>query len=822
MIGPILRAEGAMRTTFRWGRIDSNADWILPVLATIAAIVFVRAMYRRDAREVGRGLGWFLTALRSVAFFGVLLLYLDPQWRTEREVALNSRVLVLVDTSSSMGLIDADSSPAPGAANRAEQVATGLTESDFLPALRKAHDVVVLKFDSEISRIATLAKTIPSAIADPTEAPQSDAAGRSEVEDWRQALVPRGLETRLGQALRQLAYDERGAPVSGLIVFTDGGQNAGIGVEPAIEVAREAKIPVFTVGVGSSSVPTNIRVYRLEALPRAYPGDPYTVSGLIQAQGPAGEVAGRSVTVQLLQRKGDTPGEAGSGRLLESQEVILGADGEPVPVKFELTPRETGRHTLCLRVVWRRPDQNPADDYRETDVDVVDRKDRVLIVAGGPSRDYQFLRTQLYRDPAMTVDILLQSAPPGISQEADKILDEFPGTREAMFEYDCVVAFDPDWKALDTPQVDLLESWVAEQGGGLIVVAGPVYTGEAITGWTADPAMSKIRALYPVEFEQRPSVLESGSYASEDPWPLEFTREGLEAEYLWLGDTVQDNQRTWAELPGVYSHFPVRGPKSAATVLARFADPRARRGGDQPVYFAEHFYGSGRVFYMGSAELWRLRAIDPGWFERISTRLIRHVSQGRLLRESSRGLLLVGQDRQVLGGTVPIRAQLTNAQLGPLEAASVALEVFEPDGSVNTLSLRADPTRAGTFAGQLTVLEEGLYRLELPVPNSDERIIRRVQVTLPDLERQSPQRNDKLLERIADASGGKYYPDLAQALNTRAPDSLVSRLKDRTKTMILTAGPDPKWEEAWMRWWMVAVAGVLCVEWLVRRLAKLA
>ena len=75
-----------------------------------------------------------------------------------------------------------------------------------------------------------------------------------------------------------------------------------------------------------------------------------------------------------------------------------------------------------------------------------------------------------------------------------------------MFDYDCVVAFDPDWQALSASQVELLENWVAEQGGGLIVVAGPVNAGKAVGGWTQEAAMKPIRNLYPVEFPRRLSA----------------------------------------------------------------------------------------------------------------------------------------------------------------------------------------------------------------------------------------------------------------------------------------------------------------------------
>ena len=67
------------------------------------------------------------------------------------------------------------------------------------------------------------------------------------------ALLPQGTETRLGQSLRQLVNDERSTPVAGVVVFSDGGQNAGIDPSAAIATARDAKIPIFTVGIGARS-----------------------------------------------------------------------------------------------------------------------------------------------------------------------------------------------------------------------------------------------------------------------------------------------------------------------------------------------------------------------------------------------------------------------------------------------------------------------------------------------------------------------------------------------------------------------------------------
>ncbi|MFZ5828440.1 MAG: VWA domain-containing protein, partial [Planctomycetota bacterium] len=469
-------------------------------------------------------------------------------------------------------------------------------------------------------------------------------------------------------------------------------------------------------------------------------------------------------------------------------------------------------------------DRERDDNLMEADIEIVDRKIRVLLLAGGPSRDYQFLRDQLHRDKTVISDIVLQSGQLGISQDANKILDDFPTTREELYEYDCVVAFDPDWTQLSAEQVDLLETWVAEQGGGLVVTTGPVNAGRAINSWVQDasPPMSKVRNLYPVEFPRRFSAVESKPYESDESWPLDFTREGIEADFLQITDSAVDSRRAWEAFPGVYGYFPVRGPKQGATVLARFSDPQTSQAGEQPVFLAWQFYGSGRVLFMGSAEFYRLRSEDTRYFEQFYIKLVRHISKGRLLRGSTRGMLLVGQERYRLGNTVSVQAyRLTNAQLEPLELPSVDLQVMEPDQSVQTVAMRPDPTRVGTYLGQFPVLKEGEYRLELPLPDSsDERLTQRILVEIPNLERERPQRNDAVLSQLAQTTGGQYFVGLSAILDPSIP--LVSQLDDRTKTITLTASLSKEWEEQWLWWAMLALMGLLSLEWLLRRLFRLA
>jgi hypothetical protein len=627
-------------------------------------------------------------------------------------------------------------------------------------------------------------------------------------------LLPQGVETRLGQSLRTLVDDERAAPISAVVVFSDGGQNAGIDPQAAIAAARDAKIPIFTVGIGSDRRPANVRVSDLVAPARAYPGDSFTITGYLQSEG----LADRTVNVELVSRAG-TADQAAAGSLESSERVTLGGRGEVVPVKFEITPDEKGRRVYRLRVAAPPEDSNAGDDQQEVDVEIVDRKTRVLLVASGPTREYIFLRNQLKRDSEVVVDVLLQSAGEGASQDANRILTDFPSTPQEMFEYDCVVAFDPDWRKFDQTQVDLLERWVAEKAGGLVVVAGPVE----MDRWVQEPKLAKLRGLYPVEFNRRMTVFEEGRFGSKTPWPIDFTREGLEAEFLWLADSAVASQQIWSEFPGVFGYYGVRGAKPGATVFGRYSDPQAASGGQQPVYMAGQFYGSGRVFYLASGEIWRLRALDDKYFEQFYTKLIRHVSQGRLLVGSSRGMLLVDRDRYLLGSTVVVRAQLSDAQFEPLEVPSVTVQVIRPDSTNQPLQLVPDPARKGMYIGQFTALVEGTYRLELPLAEGEAELLsRRIQVRVPDVERENPERNDALLSELAKRTGGMYYVGADAVLGSRGLPPLVNQLRDRTETTYLAGVTDRDFEFDWMRSLLVVVAGALCLEWLIRRLSKLA
>ncbi|MGD9126259.1 MAG: VWA domain-containing protein [Planctomycetia bacterium] len=823
-LSSLLLFADTVRTTFTWGRIDKNTDWILPVVALVVAAFFVRKWYERDSRELNRGISWFLTILRTLVFIGLFVIYLQPEWRTETERRIESRVAVLADTSLSMGLTD----PQEGAPKdqkeetRAEQIAKLFADTKLLNELRKTHHVDIYTFGDTLHTVTTLEK-FPEEGEEPKaeenkkdgeEAEASEEAPKKPL-DWNETLEPIAAETRLGDSLAQLLEEVRDTPVAGIIIPTDGCKNMGIDPVTTVEMANESKIKFFPVGVGSDVLPPNVRVSQFVVPPRVQMNDQYTITGYVQARG----MVGKTVTVKLFQTE-DVP--KAKPVLIEERDVTLGADGETTPVRFEMMPTNQGRWIFSLQVEVPKEDRHPADNIAEAQFEIVDRPLRVLLFAGGPMREYRFMRNLLHRDAGIEVDVLLQSALEGVSQDANKVLDMFPDTAEELSKYDCIVAFDPDWRELDSKQIEMVESWVAKQSGGLILFAGAVNLGDTLTGWTSEDndLVKPIRGLYPVIF-QRSYVAGDGEQAGEDPWPPAFTREGKEADFLRLSDDPAESEKLWSEFEGVYAYLPVEGPKQSATVYARFADPTVSNDRTN-IYLAGQFYGSGRTFYAGSAELWRLRRLGEKHYERFITKLIRHVTQGRLLNDSPRGMLLIERETYLPGDTVEVKARLNNAEMEPLSANEVRMDMTLPDGSKQQILLK--PTgQPGEFIARFPVKVEGNYQLAAVMPDDESiQIERRFQVKMPDRERENPVRNDVLLNYLANATQGRYYLGTSAAAATTGPDSLVNLLPNRTKTIVLTSTPDSDWKQRWFMWMMIVLISLLSVEWTIRRLLKLA
>lgn len=650
--------------------------------------------------------------------------------------------------------------------------------------------------------------------------------------DWGQELAANGNESRIGDAVRVALSEHEPTTLAGLVLLTDGQNNGGADISSATALARRSEVSIYPVGLGSSDPPVNVRVVDLDVPKRIYPGDKFSISAVLQASGPLPV----EVEVELLDGLDNTQDDSsGDGEpvlptnVVDTQTVRVANDGTLQGIRFELEPESVGRRRVAIRVVAPEGDTNARDDVRDARYEVVARKLRVLAIAGGPTREYRFVRNLLYRDKSVELDVWLQTGQAGMSQDADSMRLSFPENADELFEYDSIILFDPDWSELGPESLELLERWVTEQAGGLILVAGPVYHADWFRRQT-DPRVSKVRGFFPVQLATRGPLLGGGRQGGENAWPLEFTPDAIRADFLRIADDADENAAAWEEFDGVYDFVGVKGLKPGAKAYALFSDPTTNVGDSLPVYLASQFFGAGRTYFQSSGEMWRLRGRSDAYFDRYYTQLVRWVSEGRLLRDSNRGILLLDNSRAMVGDTIVVRAVLTDEQFEPLQVPSVPAQVLLPGGGIAEIKLApldGEP-RPGTYGGRFIVREAGSHEVRLTLGDAlAEEVLRQtVQVRLPTVELERPQRNDEALQQLADLTAGRYLPLSSSMPADEWVGNLTGELSGligpQPQTTILPGTPDQSFAQRRNLVLMWLIAMMLTFEWVTRRLHRLA
>ena len=852
MIASFLLATAAVEQThFELGRSFSGiTETVLPLVVLFLLIYNTVVMVRRDCRELGGHRATLLITLRTLAIFGVFIVYLQPQWRSTRELTDRSQVFVLVDTSQSMSREDVpraereESGLTAPDEGRLERIVRELEEGDLLERIRQVHDVVVYRFDEDENpvAIATLPR-IPAPEASEANAeaiteeadPRQGETNAAEPIAWREILKANGGDTRLGDALRELYARSRGLPLAGMIILSDGAQTAGTDLETVTDLYGDAEVPLYSIGLGQTDRPPELLLVDFAAPPRAYPHDPLEVTAYIRARG----LEGRRATLHLRQLPAsEVESATGDEPLFEDQiDITLGDDAsEVVPITMEIdTLDRAGRYLfewdLQLRGAAASAGRNAEataesrQNRRRFEIEVQSKPTRVLLVAGGPSREYQFLRNMLKRDTRhIQLEVLLQSRPEA-SLKDPSYLRAFPDS-EALSKYDVLIAIDPEWDRLGPRVTSAIERWVADEAGGLILVPGIVNAGSPIQSWSHDPDYQPLRDLYPVVFEDDFEIFEDGTNSTSRLRAVRATRDGRDAAFMQLADSPLATEQVWDQFRGVYGPKPVKGKKYGATVYALFEDTLADSLGREPIYCAGQFYGKGRVFYQASGEMWRIRRLDTAYFEKWYTQMIRHVSAGRLHQGSPRGdVLLVEKDTYRMGDTIPIAAQLKDAARKPYSAKQVTLFLFSAAQATEgePLTLVADPARPGTFRGEWTARKAGTYRMELAIPESDyDPLSRSIKVLDSDRERARPEQDREALQQLAAATEGRYFTSIEMARGDTGEPPLPGMLIDQTRMTPLQGDIDAIWAARFSRWMLLGICSLLCFEWLLRRFFRLA
>ncbi len=704
--------------------------WWLAVSLVVAMSALLAWLYRRERRQVSPRVGVLLTMLRITLVVALFLTLLAPVISTQITRTTKDTLLLLVDQSRSMAIRDD-----PGRPTRAEQV-------------RKVFDGELLHKLQGMSQLRAYRFAASATAFDP-RAP------------W---AAPDGISTDLGRPAVAALMDLAAERVGAVVLVSDGGHNRGPNPMEAAAKLAEHQVKLFTVGVGPTVPPKDIAVTEVASSGLVFTGDQAGAAVAITSSG----FAGRRVPVRVMQE----------GRVVGETFVTPGADLSRDTVTVSFTPTGEGSRLLTVEVPPQPGEANTENNSRAFRVQVLKEKLKVLLIESEPRWEFRYLKNDLLRDKPVELTTILLAEPnhPPI-----------PSSRQEWFTYSVIILGDLTPDQLPPAAEQQLESFVADNGGTLIAIAGR-------RGMPGAWRNQRLADLLP--------VLPGGEAVEGRELRLQLTAAGRESPMAHLVPDPAANERLWTELPAFYWQWQVPGVKPAATaLLATVASP----------LLVSQYYGIGKVLFLGSDNTWRWRfKVADEQFHRFWGQVIRWAARSPFSARDAHVMIGTSRDEFGEGDPVNVEARVLAADFSPLNDANVTAVVFDGDKPLRRVRMDYVAGSGGLYRCAINDLPRGEFALRLEVPALPQKLSQaaaRFGVReMPSQETQAVAMNEPLLREMAALTGGQYF-QLDQA--ARLTDALKFLERREKVSLELELWDTP--------WWFALFCALIITEWCVRK-----
>ena len=674
-----------------------SSKWFFIPLALIAIGVAIY-FYRRVAKEK---LSPWMIVLRAAVFVILLFMVLQPILNVSQVLPQDSYMAVVIDTSQSMNIKD------DGQTSRSEQLLKKVEETKFLQELEKKFKVRLVEFNQEARRIDATAE-----------------------------LRFNGQRTRLEAPINLLQQEMGTLPVTGVVLITDGVDNASQELSLAINKLQKRRIPFYTVGVGSEEITRDAEIIKVTG-PREMLKDSTAV---VEVQFKSSGLSGRKATIDVRE----------NGTMVKPQEVTLPPDGQVGEISIDVPVKNQGNQifSFSIKVADDRIAENNTLDSLIT---VRDDHPKILYVEGEPRWEYKFIRRSIADDPNLYVESYLRSSQnkyyrQGIADEAT-LADGFPTKKEDLFAYSGIVLGSIESTFFNkADQLEMIVDFVKERGGGFLMLGGK-------NSFSAGRYQNTpIADMLPVE------LLPDRALPVIDKVKLELTDYGRTHNLMRLSGDPATNNKIWGQLPPLEDFNRVGDVKPGGIVLAR-GEPENSSG--NPILLAYQRYGRGRamVFTTGSSWHWQMEMDHE---DQTSELFWKQTLRWLVSASPAPVMITTDKDTYLPGEAVSISADVADKTFTRLNNARVNAKLTGPDGTNETLSLDWSGTQDGSYQTQVTAAtKEGTYQLEVDASTATEKLgtyKAAFQIKDRPVEFYDAALDAGNLRSIASQTGGRYYP----------------------------------------------------------------
>ena len=747
--------------------------WWGYLLAFAGAIVLAWLAYTRAAVRLTPGTRATLITLRALTLLTLIAILLRPVVTVPPAAANNSVLPVLVDVSRSMRLADAED----GAArlDRAKAIVR-----DLQSRLSAEYRVELLSFGESLAAVPDVERLAATAR-------RSDLSG----------------------ALADLAERYKSTRVAGVIVLSDGGDTA----PQEADTGRSIDAPVVTVGIGDTRPARDREVANLTA------GEPLLPGASIDLSVSATSTGFGTEAVELR--------VSANGRPVDTRRVTPSADGAPIHAVFTVSP-EPDVPTVYTVEIPSAPDELAVENNtRSVLVPPQTGRRRILILEGAPGYEHTFLKRALGQDRGLDVDAVVRKGQNDAGRDTFYVQADpsrmaalssgYPSKRSELFAYDAVIFGNIEADFFTRDQLTLTAEFVAERGGGLLVLGARSFDRQGLAGTALEHALpidltsrraTITLATTPVHPTMQSPHRDDPGVPSKQPNSPALTVDGLLHPATRLAAVPEENRQRWAALPSLAAVAHVGGARPGAQVLA----VALTVGGNPQPLIAAQRYGQGRSMVFAGEASWRWRMLRPATdnsYETIWRQLARWITAG-----AQGPVTIAAMSPSVAGVTDRVSVIVRDEDFVPVPNAEVAVQITAPTGEKRALVAALSNPQEGRYAVASRFDQSGVYRVEAVASRGSTRLgtsSRPVLVGGVDLELMQPRLNDAVLRRLSSETRGRYIP-------AERADELPSLIRASR----VDAGT-PEMRDLWHNGWsLLAIILLLGVEWVMRRRAGLA
>lgn len=783
--------DGQIERLF-WARPVST---VVVVAAFVAAFVLTVFLYRRR-QGLPFGIRMVLALFRLLALCLIVAVLFEPTATVKQTHTEKRRLPILVDVSQSMSVKDQR--------KRSEDIGEAAVALGILPLSSTPEDVKrsavsldgkqreaiasASRLDLATSLLSKSAREMLESIGEDLDV-SYHAFGETMhrlgdgKNDSLAALQADSPETSIGGALEALAKTERGAPLAGIVLLSDGLDTSSRRAEAVVRDLGIRGIPVYTVPVGIAD-PDDVSIRNVIMQDVAFTGDKVPVRVQLQSKGYEKRTA--DLTVSL------------NGRGVARQSVTFEGGLQFVDIFFNVDVAERGAARIGVEIEAFSDESTAANNRVERSVRVVNEKINVLCIEGSARWEFRYLRAMLKRDPRINATFIGTRSQPELAQNSSEYIAAFPEDREEAFSYDLVILGDVDSAFFSTEAFQRLDELVRERGGSLLMLCGARFAPASYAG-------TPVERMLPVKFDPDAEWED----VDESVYPV-LTPEGRSSLVMTLETGRDENDLVWSRVAPLDRIPPLLAPRPGATVLAELSDTQSRT--DRYPLVAWQRYGTGKCMMMATDRLWLLRfKTGDKYHWRVWSQCVQFLTLSRLMGEHKRIRLETDRVTYPVDGRVRLYANLLDDDYEPLTQPGFEIEVSALDadgaaGDPQRVTLRPDKSTPGLYEGYFSPPRAGGYRVEAnasdrPLSNSTEFQVADLRPELANTDMQIDH-----LRRIAELSGG----EVLSALELQKLPALLNREPHTTSVRT----DRPLWDNSLVA---LVLVGLLGFEWILRR-----